>query len=68
LRGKDKRKQPDGRHPQVLQVIQFLQQPLEIADAIRIAVTEGFDMQFINDCVFIPVEIVVEYVGVDIPE
>ncbi len=47
-RGK-KGKQPHTCDAQILKVVQFLHQSLEIADAIRIAVLECADMQLIDN-------------------
>src|SRR5690606_13824418 len=47
-------KDPDGRNPQALQIIQFLKQPFKIANPIPIAVAKCFDMQFVDYSIFIP--------------
>ena len=51
--------QPDCRHAQFFEVVQFLDQALEVADAIAIAVGKSLDVQFINDCVLVPAQVVV---------
>jgi hypothetical protein len=48
------RQQPDSRHPQVLQVIQFARQFAEIADAVCMAVVKGTHVKLIEDRIFIP--------------
>src|SRR5690606_25079693 len=48
-------KQPYGGYAQIFQVIEFFQQPIKISYPITIAVIESFDVQFINNGIFIPV-------------
>ena len=43
-----RRAQPEGRRTEVLEIVQFLLDALEIADAVTIAVTEGIDQQLIG--------------------
>src|SRR5258708_21704268 len=58
-----KRQEPDGRNTQVLEIVQLLQQTLEIPNAVCVAITEGLNVQLINDRIFIPVKFVVQYRG-----
>ena len=51
---REKRKKPEAGNAQVLQIIQFLRQAFEIADAVVVAVEEGLDVSLINDGVFEP--------------
>ena len=44
-----KGQQPDGGDPQVLQIIQLLGEPPEIADAVLVAVIKGADVHLVND-------------------
>ncbi len=53
-RRREKREQPDGIDPQVLQIIELLQQSGKIADAVVVAVAEGANVQLINNRVFVP--------------
>ena len=48
------RQQPDGVHAEIGDVVQPRDQPGEIADAIIVSIKEGFDMDLIDDRVFIP--------------
>src|SRR4029077_823090 len=48
------REQPDGRYSEVLEVIQFTQQPLEIANPVVIGVTKGLNVELINEGFFKP--------------
>jgi hypothetical protein len=63
-RGGIKRQQPDGRDAQAFQIIEFGREPLEIADAVAVAVGERPNVNFINDGVLIPDRIVVHGVVV----
>ncbi len=40
-----KRQQPDGRGPQVLQIVELLREASEIADAVAVAVVKGAHVQ-----------------------
>ena len=51
--------QPNGCYPKIFQIIQFLQKAFKITYSISITVKKGFDMQFINYCIFIPVFLIV---------
>jgi hypothetical protein len=55
-----KREQPDRGHAQFLEIIEFLDQPAEIADAVAVAVVKRLYMQFVNDRVFVPERITSE--------
>src|SRR5436190_7223617 len=46
--------QPKCSVSEILEVIEPLREPLKVADAIRIAVLKGPDVQFVDDSVFIP--------------
>ena len=48
------RQQPDGVDAQFLNVIEFLDQPREIADAIAVGIVEGLDVHLIDDRVLVP--------------
>ena len=50
--------QPEGVDAQVLQVVEFLREALEIADAVVAAVEEGLDVQFVDDGVLVPERVV----------
>ncbi len=49
------RQQPDRRYAQVLEVVELLRQPGEIADAVAVAVGERPDVQLVDDGVLVPV-------------
>jgi len=51
--------QPDGRYAQIFEIIEFFKQTLEITNSITIAITKGFNVQFVNDRVFVPVQLIV---------
>ena len=51
-------KQPNHRNAEVLQIVQFLGQPREIADAVIVAVEKGADVQLVNDRVLVPQRVV----------
>src|SRR5204863_9096794 len=48
------RQQPQGSHPELLQVIKLLGQSDKIPDAVVVAVGERFDVKLIHDRVFEP--------------
>ena len=48
------RQQPQCRHAELVQVIEPLGQAGKVADAVAVAVGEGFDVQLIDDCVLVP--------------
>src|SRR5262249_2667967 len=52
--------QPDGRDPQVAEIVELLAEPSEIADAVPGAVVEGPDVQLVDDGVPIPERVVVQ--------
>ncbi len=54
-----KRQQPDGADPQVLQVIELLRQPDEVADPVAAAIVVGLDVQLVDDRVFVPTRVAV---------
>ncbi len=60
------RQQPDRRHAEVLDVIQLLRQPAEIARAVAVRIVKGADVDFINDAGLIPERVVVEVFSVGI--
>ena len=49
-----KGQEPDGGDAELLEIIEFLDQPPKIANPIAVAVMKCFDMQLINDRVFVP--------------
>src|SRR5689334_16746452 len=59
------RQQPDGSDAEVLQIIELAAQPAKIPHAVAVAVIEGADMHFIDDCVFIPERIALKPGGHD---
>src|SRR5437660_71219 len=48
-----KRQKPYSRDAKVLEIIQFLGQPAEVADAVVIAVVKRTDVQFVNDRILV---------------
>ncbi len=46
--------QPDRGDAEVLQVVELAGQPVEIADAVAVAVGEGADVDLVNDRVLVP--------------
>jgi hypothetical protein len=50
----EEREEPDAGDAQVLQVVQLLQQTLEVAHAVVVAVGEGADVQLVDDRVLVP--------------
>ena len=48
------RQQPEGGDAQVLQVVELLRQPAEVADAVAVAVEERADVQLVDDRVLVP--------------
>src|ERR1051326_6040457 len=53
-RRRTEREQPYRGDAEVLKVVEFLGQAGKIANAVHDTVKEGFDVQFINDGVFVP--------------
>src|SRR5438094_9172990 len=49
-----KRKKPDGRDAELLEIIQFLDQATEIAHSIAVTVAKRLDVQFVDDRVLVP--------------
>ena len=62
------RQQPDRRNAQLLQVVQPFDQTAEVADTVIVAVEERFDVELIDDCVFVPERIAGRRHGVTEPE
>ena len=63
------RQQPKSVYAEVLQVVELLGQPLEVANTIAIAIKKGFDMQLVDDCILVPERILIPrwiYVGVGV--
>src|SRR3954465_6820660 len=52
--GRIKRQQPDGIHPELLDVIQLLGEPREIAYAVIVGVEKRSDVHLINNSVLVP--------------
>src|SRR5207249_40214 len=48
-----KRQQPDGRDAKLVEIIELLNQAAKIADTVTIAVMKSFDVQLVDDCVFV---------------
>ena len=49
-----KRQQPDGGHPQLLEIIKLLDQTAKIADPVAVAVVKGLHVQLVDDRVLVP--------------
>src|SRR5256886_9352199 len=49
-----KGQEPDRGNAELLEVIEFLDQTAKIANAVAIAVMEGFDVQLVDDRVLVP--------------
>ena len=49
-----KRQEPDRGNPEFLEIIQFLDQAAKIANPIAVAVVKSFDVQLVDDRVFVP--------------
>src|SRR5579862_8246826 len=60
-RGREERHQPDRIDPQLSQVIKLLFEPGKVANAIGIAVVKSANVHLINDCVFVPEGIRIEW-------
>ena len=63
------RQQPKSVYAEVLQVVELLGQPLEVANTIAIAIKKGFDMQLVDDRILVPERILIPrwiYVGVGV--
>src|SRR5579864_528613 len=54
-RGKE-RQQPNGGDAEILDVVEFLDQTRNVADAIAIGVVKSLEMQLVNDCILVPIE------------
>jgi hypothetical protein len=48
------RQQPDRRHSEVGDVVELLEQSTEVAVAIAVRITKGFDVELIDDGVVVP--------------
>ena len=48
------RQQPEGGDPEVLEVVELLDQPGKVADAVGVAVEEGADVKLVDDRVLVP--------------
>ncbi len=46
--------QPDGRHPELLKIVELPDQAADIPDAVAVGVVEGLDVQLIDDRVAVP--------------
>ena len=51
------RQQPDRVDAEVLDVVELLRQPAEVADAVVVGVEERLDVQLVDDRVLVPVDI-----------
>src|ERR1700733_603986 len=47
-------KEPEGRDAEALQVVELLNQALEVADAVPVAVAKGPHVRLVNDGIFVP--------------
>ena len=54
-RGGIEREEPQGRHPQVLEVVQPGDEPPEVADPVAVGVLERPDVDLVDDGVLVPV-------------
>ena len=59
-RGREEGHQPDCVDPELLQIIQFLFETSEVADAIAITVVESANVHLVDDRVFVPKSIRIE--------
>ena len=50
----EERQEPDARRTEILDVVEFLGQPGEIAHAVVVRVVERFDVDLIDDGIFEP--------------
>ena len=50
----EEREKPEAGDAQVLEVVETGDETGEVADAVRVRVLEGADVQFVDDCVFVP--------------
>src|SRR5215217_6754354 len=50
----EERQEPQGRNAKALEVIQLTDQPLEVSDAVAVAVRESADVQLVDNGVFVP--------------
>ena len=48
------RQQPQRRHAEILEVVEFLEESFKIANAVAIAIVKGPHMEFVNDRILIP--------------
>jgi hypothetical protein len=48
------RRQPDGVHAQVMQVVEALDQPAEVAHAVAVGVEEGLQVEAVDHRVLVP--------------
>ncbi len=53
-RGWEEGKQPQTGDPQILKIIQFLDQARKVTDAIAVAVFKCADVQLVDDCILVP--------------
>src|SRR5437867_621526 len=49
-----KRQQPETGDAEILDVIKLLDQPAEVADSVVVAVKERFQVELVDDSVFVP--------------
>ena len=49
-----KRQKPEGSDAEFLEVIEFLDQPAKIADAVAVAVVKRLDVELVDDGVLVP--------------
>ena len=55
--------QPDRRHPQLLEMVELLDQPREVADTVIVGVEEGANVKLVDDGVLVPLRVVVDGEG-----
>ena len=55
--------QPERRDAEVLEIIEFFGKPLEVADAVAVAVAESAHVNFVEHRVFVPLGVVLQEEG-----
>ena len=56
--------EPEGGDAQALQVVELLDQTLEVADPVAVAVTKGTNVRLVNDGVLVPGGLVAQRLGI----
>ncbi len=55
-----KGEKPKGRDAEVLKVVQFPDEPLEVSDAVPVAIGERADVKFVDDGVLVPEGVIIQ--------